>query len=220
VTYANDANAAAYGEYWVGMGDIYNSMLLLTLGTGIGGGIIINDQLIVGEQSHGGEVGHIIIDYHPDARRDSRGYTGRLEPYASATGLVHRTSEALAAGAKSSLRSRIEAGEELTPILIGEAADAGDEFAMRMIMDTAMYLGVGVVSLMHTIDPNIVVLGGAMTFGGNDHPLGRKFIDRVRQEVQLRAFPIPAQKTKIEYATLGGDAGYLGAAGLARIAKS
>jgi glucokinase len=84
-------------------------------------------------------------------------------------------------------------------------------------MDTARYLGIGAVTLMHTIDPNGVVLGGAMTFGGHDMPLGRRFLDRVKEEVRRRAFPVLAERIVIDYASLGGDAGYIGAAGVARL---
>jgi glucokinase len=77
---------------------------------------------------------------------------------------------------------------------------------------------VGIVSLMHTIDPAIVVIGGAMTWGGHDTATGRNFLQAVRAEVRLRGFPAPAEQTRIDYASLGGDAGYLGAAGLARLA--
>jgi glucokinase len=216
VSFANDAGAAAFGEFWVGSGEDFRSMVLLTLGTGIGGGIIINHMSVDGEHSHGAECGHIIIDYQPDARVCNCGRTGHLEGYASATALVKRTQEALAAGRKSSMSPRLDNGEKLTPILIGEEATAGDALADELIMETAMYLGVGAVTLMHTLDPDGVVLGGAMTFGGHDTELGRRFLARVKQEVELRAFPIPAQKTVIDYARLGGDAGFIGAAGIAR----
>jgi glucokinase len=86
---------------------------------------------------------------------------------------------------------------------------------MELVMDTARYIGVGCVTFLHTIDPSCFVIGGAMTFGRDTTPLGQAFIQRIRDEVQRRAFPTPA-KTPIVYATLGGDAGYIGAAGLAR----
>ena len=81
----------------------------------------------------------------------------------------------------------------------------------------ARFMGVGTTTLMHTINPEMVLFGGAMTFGRNESPLGRRFIQEIRNEVKKRAFPIPAAKTAIEYATLGGDAGYIGAAGCARL---
>jgi glucokinase len=86
-----------------------------------------------------------------------------------------------------------------------------------LILDAARWLGIGIVTLMHTIDPEAVILGGAMTFGGEADPVGRAFIERIRTEVRSRAFPTLAERTVIRYAELGGDAGSIGAAGLARL---
>ena len=95
VTFSNDANAASFGEYWVGGGQAFPSMILLTLGTGVGGGIIIDDFSIDGEHSHGAEIGHMSIDTSDEARVCSCGVRGHLEAYASATALVDRTCEAM-----------------------------------------------------------------------------------------------------------------------------
>jgi glucokinase len=217
VTYANDANAAAYGEFWVGSGRDFHSLVLLTLGTGVGCGIIIGDLTVVGEHFHGAESGHMIIDCRDDARMCGCGHTGHLEAYASATAVVKRTEEGLAAGRKSSLTARIETGLGITPLIVGQEAEAGDSFATQIVMDTARYVGVGIVSLMHTIDPSGVLIGGAMTFGGHESELGRRFLARIREEVQERALPIPAAETVIDFASLGADAGYIGAAGMARV---
>lgn len=216
VSFVNDANAAAYGEFWVGSGREFKSMVLFTLGTGVGCGIIIGDLLIDGENSHGGECGHIIIDYNGNARMCACGQRGHLEAYSSATALVKRAEEALAGRPDSSLHARLKSGEELTTLLLAQEAEAGDALSKELVLDTARYLGVGAVTLMHTIDPQGVVIGGAMTFGGHDSPLGRAFLARVIEEVQQRAFPVLAARVKIDYATLGGDAGYIGAAGVAR----
>ncbi len=216
VTFANDASAAAYGEFWVGCGDRYKSLVMFTLGTGIGCGIIVNGFSIDGQHSHGAECGHMPIDFHDDARMCGCGQPGHLEAYASATAVVKRTIEALESGMKTSLNARMDRGAKLAPEVIGEEAAAGDPLSIEIVMDTARYLSVGIVTLMHTIDPDVVLLGGAMTFGGNKSPLGRQFLEQIRQEVRRRAFPIPAAQTTIDYASLGGDAGYLGAAGLAR----
>jgi glucokinase len=218
VSFANDANAAAYGEYWVGSGRDYRSMVMLTLGTGVGGGIIVDDVSIDGENSHGSECGHIIIDYTPDARLCPCGQTGHLEAYASATALVKRTKEALAAGRQSTLNARVAEGEEPSGLMLAQEAENGDQLALELILETAMYVGIGAVSLMHTIDPGAVILGGAMNFGGNASELGRRFIERVREEVRRRAFPIPAKNTVVDFASLVGHAGYIGAAGIARMA--
>ncbi len=218
VSFANDANSAAYGEFWVGGGRDYHSIVLFTLGTGVGGGIIIGDLSIDGENSHGSECGHIIIDYQPDARLCPCGHRGHLEAYGSATALIRRAEEALNASTRAtSVRKCLADGEELTPILLGREATAGDAFSLELILETAMYLGVGVVSLMHTIDPGAVILGGAMNFGGHNTSLGRQFLERVRQEVRERAFPTLVERTVVDYAHLGGHAGYIGAAGIARM---
>lgn len=216
VTFANDARSATYGEYWVGSGRVLRSMVLFTLGTGVGGGIVIGDLLVEGENSAGSELGHIIIDYHDDARMCSCGQRGHLEAYASATSVVKRTEEILQAGRVSSLRGRIDAGEELSALMIDEEAERGDALAIEIVRETARYLGIGVVTAMHSVDPQGVVIGGAMTFGQHETATGRMFLDRIRQEVALRAFPMLVERTKIDFATLGGDAGYIGAAGLAR----
>jgi glucokinase len=217
VTFANDAAAAAYGEFWVGSGRDFSSLILLTLGTGIGGGIIVGELSIDGEHSHGAECGHIIIDSRDDARICPCGQPGHLEGYASATAVIKRTEEALASGRASSLARRAQQ-EPLTPLMVAQEAEAGDALAMELVLETARYLGIGIVTLIHTIDPTGVLLGGAMTFGGPDAVLGRRFLQRVREEVRRRAFPVLAQRTVIDFASLGGDAGFIGAAGLARLA--
>jgi len=216
VTFANDATAAAYGEFWIGSGRDLHSMVLLTLGTGIGCGIIIGDLLLDGEHSHGGEFGHTIIDCDDDARVCACGRKGHLEAYASATAVTRRMQEQLDAGRLSSLQARLAAGEELSPLLIAEEAQAGDKLSMHIIFETAKYLGIGMVNLMHTIDPSGILVGGAMTFGGAETELGRQFLARIIEDVKQRAYAVPAENTVIDFATLGGDAGYIGAAGIAR----
>jgi glucokinase len=212
----NDANAAAYGEFWAGAARDAGSLVFWTLGTGIGCGIIVGDTIIEGAHSHGAECGHIIIEMH-NGRRCDTGQYGTLEAYAAAKGLVRRCREALEAGRGGALADEAGRGIEITPLLIAEHAEAGDELALELVLDTARFLGVGTTTLMHTIDPEMVLFGGAMTFGGPESPLGRRFMDEIRAEVRKRAFPVPAEKTRIDFASLGGDAGYIGAAGCARL---
>ena len=218
VTFANDANAAAFGEFWVGAARAYDSLVLLTLGTGVGGGIIIGDLNVEGAHSHGSECGHMIVDPGETARMCPCGHSGHLEAYCSAKSIVARAEEAIAAEATGSLAAAVAAGEPLTPILVGREAEAGDRLATELVLETARWLGIGIVSLMHAIDPEAVMIGGAMTFGGERAPVGRAFLERVRAEVRRRTFPTLAEKTVIGYASLGGDAGSIGAAGLARLA--
>ena len=138
VTFANDANAAAYGEFWSGAGKQYHSLVLLTLGTGIGGGIIVGDTLVEGEHSCGSECGHILINPADDAPMDSLGKRGSLESYCNATAVVDRALAALGSVTVTSLAKRRAAGEEITPRVIAEEAEQGDEVARRVIMETAI----------------------------------------------------------------------------------
>jgi glucokinase len=217
VAFANDANAAAYGEFWCGAGAKYNSLVFLTLGTGVGGGIIVGDTLIEGQHSCGSECGHILINPAEDAPMDSLGKRGSLESYCNASALVDRTLAALGSTNFTSLGKRRAAGEEMTPLVIAQEAERGDELARKAIMETAYWLGIGIVSFIHTIDPDAVLIGGAMTFGGDKGPIGCEFIQAIRDVVRPRLLEPLREAVKIEFASLGGDAGYLGAAGLARL---
>jgi glucokinase len=206
----NDANAAAYGEFWAGAGRDVQSMVLFTLGTGIGCGIVVQGQIIEGRHSHGAECGHIVIQME-GGRRCSCGQFGHLEGYASATALVKRAVEALESGEPSSLLENLRA-DTLTAHAIDRAADAGDVLARRLMHETARYLAVGATCLMHTIDPDIVLFGGGMIGAG----IG--FLEDIRNHIRQIAFPLPARETRVEFAHLGGEAGFIGAAGCARLA--
>jgi glucokinase len=207
--FQNDANAAAFGEFWVGAGRHVHSLVMFTLGTGIGGGIILDDHVLEGEHSHV-EFGHIKIEL-TRPRLCGCGRRGCLEAYASATSVVLRTHEALAQDiGRSSLHAIVKGGGELTARDVFDAATAGDELAGKIVEDTAFYLAVGATNLMHTIDPDMIVFGGGMTAAGDG------FLERIRHHVRELAFEIPAAKTEIRYAQLGSDAGFIGAAACAR----
>ena len=217
VIFCNDANAAAYGEYWVGSASGKSSMALLTLGTGIGCGIIIEGRSIDGATGYGGECGHLVIDMAEDAMLCGCGQRGHLEAYAAAIGVARRTM-AMTDRRESSIRDRISPDTRLSEIakIVYQEAEKGDALALEIVMDTARYLSLGIVSLLNTIDPACVLLGGAMTFGGKDTPLGQHFLDHVRNEVKNRSFKAIAANVAIDFAALGADAGFIGAAGLAR----
>lgn len=217
VSFINDANAAAFGEFWIGTGEKHNSMVLLTLGTGVGGGIIVDGHLINGVNSFGSECGHVIVDSSPTARLCVwGGGRGHLEAYASASAVAAITIEGLKSGIASSLQQPFQAGEKISSRRVYEAAETGDRFALEIIDSTANYLAIGITSMVHMVDPGLVVLGGAMDFGGNDSVVGRRFLNRIRSEFRELTFANVADGTTIDFATLGGDAGYLGAAGIAR----
>lgn len=204
--FQNDANAAAYGEYWVGAGQEFKSMVLFTLGTGIGGGIILDDKILEGAQSHGGELGHTKIEFE-NGRLCGCGHRGCLEAYASATAVVKRTSEALSAGAKSSLID----SPDLTAKDVFDAAAAGDALAATIVDRTARCLAVGAANAMHSINPEMICFAGGMVAAGE------AFLNRIKRYVWDYAFELPAERTEIRYATLGSDAGMIGAAGCGRM---
>jgi glucokinase len=207
--FQNDANAAAHGEYWAGAGKGTHSMVLFTLGTGVGGGIIIADRVLEGEHSHGAEIGHIRIEL-TNPRQCGCGRWGCLEAYASATAVVKRTREALERdNGQSTLHAILRGGGEVTARDIFAAAP-NDTLAEKIVEDTAFYLAVAAVNLMHTIDPDMVVFAGGMIAAGES------FLERIRRHVRLLAFPVPAERTQIRYAQLGGDAGFIGAAACGR----
>ncbi len=209
--FQNDANAAAMGEFWAGAGAEVHSMVLYTLGTGVGGGIIIGDLVIQGEHSHGAELGHMKIEM-TDPRQCGCGRWGCLEAYASATSVVKRTVEAIEQqNASTNLTEVLNERGKLTSAIIFDAADKGDAFADKIVEDTAFYLAVGAINMMHSINPNMIVYAGGMTAAGE------QFLARIQKHVKALAFPVPAEKTKVCYAQLGSDAGYIGAAACARL---
>ncbi len=139
-----------------------------------------------------------------------------LELYAGARALTRRCQEALENGRSSILRDWLTRGETLDPRLIARAAEEGDDLSEELILQTARYLAIGTINIMHIVNPEVVLLGGAMTFGGGDTELGQRFLGHIRDTIRLHAFPIPARHTRIDFARLGSDAGYIGAAGCAR----
>lgn len=215
VTLKNDANAAAFGEFWAGAGQGAHSLALWTLGTGVGCGLIVNGQLVEGAHSHGGECGFLYIDIS-DGRPCATGMKGTLEAYASSSGIVDRCRNAIESGEDSTvLAGRIAAGEEITPLLIARCAEQDDPMALRLVEDSARFMAYGTTNLMHTIDPDVVLFGGNMTFGRNGTALGRHFLSTIREQVKTLTFPVPGEKVRIDYAQLGGKAGIIGAAGCA-----
>src|SRR5439155_24727893 len=154
--FQNDANAAAYGEFWVGAGKDVHSLVLFTLGTGIGCGIVIGDLIIEGEHSHGAEVGHMKIEM-TNPRQCGCGRWGCLEDYASATAVVKRTREALETdGDRSTLHALLKPGGDFEAKSIFDVAARGDALAQKIVEDTAFYLAVGAMNMMHTIDPDMI----------------------------------------------------------------
>ena len=214
-TLVNDAVAAAYAERWVGAGQRFQSIVVLILGKGDRRG---NPHRRFGDRwpRWPGEP----VRPHPH-RRHRRGAAVQLRTAGSPRGLRRRDGpgrvDARIPGRRPhqcAFSARVAAGEPLTGKLVAAAAESGDVLATELVLDSARALAVGVVSMMHTIDPGAVLLGGEMTFGGAGSELGRRFLAQVRQQVQRLAFPVLARSTVIDFAALGEEAGVIGAAGL------
>lgn len=200
----NDANAAAIGELWRGAGQGYCTLICVTLGTGVGGGIILDGKPWRGVDGSAAEIGHIGVD--PFAGVPCMcGSRGCLEVYASATAIVRMTREARPRYPNSILHNT----ENLTSQKVYQAGKEGDELAIEVFRRMGVYLGIGLASLINVLNPEIVVIGGGLSNGWD------LFEKHMHQQVLERAFPIPARRVKIVRAQCGDDAGLLGAAKLA-----
>lgn len=207
-TIDNDANVAALGEQWKGAGENNPDVVFVTLGTGVGGGVIMNGQLLHGVAGAAGEIGHITVD--PDGFQCTCGKKGCLETVSSATGVVRvarHLSEEFAGD--SELKKQLDNGETITSKDVFEAAQAGDLFANLVVDKVCYYLGLATGNIGNTLNPSSIVLGGGVSAAG-------EFLrSRVEKNFLTFVFPQVAESTKIKLAELGNDAGVIGAASLA-----
>ena len=204
-TLDNDANCAVYGEWWVGAGKGTRWLVGLTVGTGIGGGIVLDGKLYHGAADMAGEIGHTTID--TSGRRCKCGNYGCLEAYASGPAIAARAVEGLEAGAESRLPGLV--GDDLTKITaqtVYEAAHQGDDYALEVVRDTAKFLGAGVANIINTFNPEMIVILGGVTLAGD-----RLFVP-LRAEVKRRAFKVMTEQCRILPGALPGTAGVFGAA--------
>lgn len=198
----NDANVAALGEMWKGGGEGYLDVVLLTLGTGVGGGIIINGEIAPSHRGVGGELGHITVNPDEEATCNC-GNHGCLEQYASATGIVRIAKKLLAASKEeSSLRTL----ETVTAKDVFDAAKAGDHLAVEAVEVLGKYLGLVVANVALTVDPDVFVIGGGVS------KAGQVLIDVITKYYHKFAKIIGDNKAKVVLAKLGNDAGIYGAA--------
>lgn len=204
----NDANVACYGEFWLGAGQGTENMALLTLGTGVGGGVVVFGMLLRGEDGTAAELGHIKVQR--DGRRCGCGSLGCLETYASVTGMVRTAVEGLSEGRESILQEQCrDSYGGITGKMIGEAAAQGDEFALWVVEETATWIGLGISSIINYQNPEKVVLCGGMIAAGDI------LMDPIRRVAVENSFSVPAKRCEIVFAGLGADSGVLGAAGCA-----
>ncbi len=199
---ANDANAAAFGEMWQGGGKGYTNMVAVTLGTGVGGGIIVDGNILTGSAGGGGEIGHIHIN---DEETEACGCKnkGCLEQYASATGIVRLAKRRLG---KDDTPSVLREGT-VSAKTVFDAVKAGDQVAIEIAEQFGMYLGKGLASVANIVNPEIFVIGGGVSRAGEI------LLEFVEPEFQKYAFQA-CRNAKFALAKLGNDAGIYGAAGL------
>lgn len=200
----NDANVAALGEMWQGGGKGYTDIVMVTLGTGVGGGVIIDEKIIAGKHGLGGEIGHIHIR-DEETEHCNCGGVGCVEQIASATGIAREARRKMAASDKpSALR---EFGEHVTAKNVLDAAKAGDELAVDVMEVVGHYLGLALSQLALTVDPEIFVIGGGVSKAG-------QFLIDVIDKHYDKYMVISKNRPIIGLATLGNNAGIYGAARL------
>ncbi|GMG65520.1 ROK family glucokinase [Tetragenococcus halophilus] len=207
-TLDNDANVAALGERWKGAGDNEPDVVFITLGTGVGGGIVMEGELLHGIAGCAGEIGHITVD--PDGFECTCGKKGCLETIASATGIV-RIARKLAEeyAGTSVLKQRLDNGEEITSKDIFELAEEDDRLAMMVVDHICYYLGLACGNIGNLLNPSSLILGGGVSAAG-------EFLrSKVANYFEQFTFPQVTESTKIKLAQLGNDAGIIGAASLA-----
>ncbi len=201
----NDASAAALGEHRFGAGRGTKNLVMLTVGTGIGGGIIIDGQLYLGASGAAGEVGHMTIDIN--GPKCACGNTGCLETLASGKAMAREALRRIRAGAKSSLVDMVDGKiESITAEKVGIAAGGGDVLSLDVIRQVSINLGIGMVNLVNIFNPEMIVVGGGVA------RMGELLLGTARRVVEARAFPIAAKVVRIITAQLGNDAGVYGAA--------
>ena len=205
LTVENDATAAAIGENWLGASRGVASSIFVTLGTGVGGGIILSNIPLRGIDGTAGEIGHVCVE--PLGVDCGCGSVGCLEQYCSATAIARMAREIR----NQYPDSLIEDKAGITSLDVFNAGKAGDKLALEVFRRMGLYLGIALGGLINVLNPEVIVIGGGVAAGWE------LFIDHLRKEVKDRAFHQPAERAKIIRAQLGDDAGILGAARLAFI---
>ncbi|MEW6362746.1 MAG: ROK family protein [Acidobacteriota bacterium] len=199
----NDANSATVGENWLGAAVNIQNFIMVTLGTGVGGGIMVNGELLRGPDGTAGEVGHIAVE--PDGHPCGCGSNGCLEQYASATAISRTASELIPVFPESSLHSDLD----ITPLDVYNAGLNGDALSIEVFRRVGRYLGIALGGLINVLNPEAIVIGGGAAAGWD------LFIESLEREISYRAFQQPAERVRLRRSVLGDDAGLIGVARLA-----
>ncbi len=201
----NDANCAGWGEFWMGAGRGSTEMVIYTLGTGVGGSVIVEGRLHRGRDQMAGHLGHAILV--PGGRQCGCGARGCLEQYCSATAVAREAQGATERGVDTGLEDlKIH---EIDARAVGEAALAGSEYCAELLSRTGRYLGIGIATVVNIIDPQVVVIYGGMAAAGD------LILEPCRRAMQEHALSPARERVRIVQAALGADSGVVGAAGLA-----
>ena len=204
-TLDNDANCAIFGEWWRGAARGVRHVVGLTIGTGIGGGIVLDGAIYHGASDVAGEIGHMTID--PSGRLCKCGNYGCLEAYASGPAIASRALEGIVAGYDTALPKYVNGDlSKITAQVVYEAAHDGDEFALEVVRETAKLLGAGVANIVNIFNPDVVVICGGVTLAG------AKLFVPLKSEVRRRAFKPAVDVCRIVPGELTGTAGVYGAA--------
>lgn len=199
----NDANVAALGEQWRGSGKGFMNMVLVTLGTGVGGGVIHNGKIVAGSGGAGGEIGHLPVNLNEEEVCGC-GKRGCLEQYASATGIVRLANQAVK---RSTIPSKLRNGNSISAKLVFDLAKQGDALALEVVDEACRYLGIALAGVAQVVDPEAFVIGGGVSKAGDiliTH-IKKYYVPNVMNALKDRAFLI---------ASLGNDAGIYGCARL------
>ena len=204
----NDANVAALGERWKGAGENQPDVVFMTLGTGVGGGIVAEGKLLHGVAGAGGELGHITVDFDQPILCTC-GKKGCLETVASATGIVNLTRRyADEYAGDADLKQLIDNGEDVNAKIVFDLAKSGDELALIVYRNFSRSLGIACANIGSILNPSTIVIGGGVSAAGEF------LLDGVRKVYEENSFPQVRTSTKLALATLGNDAGVIGAASL------
>jgi glucokinase len=199
----NDANVAALGEQWQGSGKDFRSLVLVTLGTGVGGGIILNGSILAGSNGAAGEIGHITVNVDEEIACNC-GKRGCLEQYASATGIVRLAKELLK---NTEEPSALRGVEEVSAKAVFDCAKSGDALAMKAVEKACYYLGIALAHVAHVVDPEAFIIGGGVSKAGEilTDNIKKYYNNYVMESLKNKEFKLAA---------LGNDAGIYGSAKL------
>lgn len=201
----NDVRCAALGEMKFGAGQGYENFVCITVGTGIGSGLVVNGQLVRGASNAAGEIGHIKLQMK-DGLICGCGDTGCLEAYASGPSIVAMAQDYIKGGKSTKFREMAAAeGGEITPYMVAKAAEAGDPVAKRIFAIVGEYIGIGLTSVINLLNPEKVIIGGGVAEAGD------LLLDPIRKTIKERAMVVAGSAVEIVPAQLGNSAGVIGA---------